>query len=327
MQKQFIEAPSTDGIHTLRGLLYLPQGAPLALIQISHGMTEHIARYEAFMEYLASLGYAVCGHDHIGHGKTAENSSELGFFAEHDGWSILPNDVYAFGKAVRAELDPALPYFLFGHSMGSFIARIFAARYGKELTGLILCGTGGPNPGAKLGILLTQHLAKKNGSHSYSAFAEKLAFGSYNKRTQQKSPVDWLSRDEAVLLRYASDPFCTFHFTVSALSDLFTLSDCANSRQTYAAIPASLPIYLICGDGDPVGNYAKGVRRVADEFTLSGHSRTDLTVYPGCRHELLNEIGKEKIMQDIAAWINEVLTGTKQEKANTAAAPEQSSSR
>lgn len=322
MQKRMLEVLSTDGVHTLRGILYLPQEAPRALIQISHGMNEHIARYEAFMEYLASLGYAVCGHDHIGHGKTAENDSELGFFAQKDGWSILPDDVYAFGKAVRAELDPALPYLLFGHSMGSFIARIFAARYGAELGALILCGTGGPNPGAKFGIALARRLAKKNGPQSYSAFVEKLAFGSYNKRTAQKSPVDWLSRDEAVLLHYAADPFCTFHFTVSALADLFTLSDRANSAQTYAAIPKDLPIYLICGDGDPVGNYAKGVRRVAEEFRLTGHTKTDLTVYPGCRHELLNEIGKERIMQDIAAWTDEVLSAAEESAKNpTAAAP------
>ena len=150
---------------------------------------------------------------------------------------------------------------------------------------------------------------------------EKLAFGSYNKRTAQKSPVDWLSRDEAALLRYAADPFCTFHFTVSALADLFTLSDRANSAQTYAAIPKDLPIYLICGDGDPVGNYAKGVRRVAEEFRLTGHTKTDLTVYPGCRHELLNEIGKERIMQDIAAWTDEILSAAEETAKGTAAVP------
>jgi alpha-beta hydrolase superfamily lysophospholipase len=209
------EVLSTDGVHTLYGKVYLPKGNVRALFQIAHGMTEHIERYHEFMAFLAENGFAAFAHDHMGHGKTGTAAGELGFIAEEGGHEILIEDVRAFAEEVKADF-PGKKHILMGHSMGSFIARHYAARYGEELAGLVLMGTGGPNPASKAGLTVTRILKKNHGAHYVSKLIYKLAFGAYNARTKNETPCDWLSVNKENVQKYLADELCGFPFTVSA---------------------------------------------------------------------------------------------------------------
>ena len=170
---------SSDGIHTLRGVVYMPTGEAKGIFHLVHGMTEYIGRYNSLLSLIASAGYIACGFDNLGHGKTAAQN-ELGFISEKDGYKYLIDDVFIFGKAVKQDF-PNIPYYLMGHSMGSFIVRLTAEKYGRDIDRLIICGTGGPNPAAPVGLALADLLILFKGAHGYSDFIENMAFGSYNK--------------------------------------------------------------------------------------------------------------------------------------------------
>ena len=212
--KRDFTALSYDGIHTLAGVVYLPDGDCRGFFQIVHGMTEHIGRYEQIMNDLAEMGYICFGYDHIGHGGTAKDQSELGFFASKDGWDLLCRDVKVFSDAVRAELDPEskLPYFLMGHSMGSFIVRLATEKYVRP-DKLIIMGTGGANPASGLGIALASIIKLFKGEKHISPLIYKLAFGGYNskfKGDERPSSRSWLSTDRDVQDRCKEDKYCTF---------------------------------------------------------------------------------------------------------------------
>lgn len=297
---RFSSANGRDRVH---GWVYAPtEMEPVALVQLSHGMCEYIGRYRWFMEALCSMGFVVFGNDHIGHGESSA-PEDYGYFADKQGARCLVTDLHRMSVIVRQRY-PALPLILFGHSMGSFVARLYAARYGAELSGLILCGTGGPNPLASAGIALASMVAKTQGPRSRSQTLNDIAFGNYNKHFQpQHSNYDWLTRDEAVVRAYEADPRCTFCFTASGFRDLFTLVQEANSRRSMAALPKELPVLLISGDMDPVGGYGKGVQTVLDRLLQAGMKDVSMTLYPQARHELLNELNKEEVLADIRQWL------------------------
>lgn len=296
------EIPSSDGIHTLRGIVYLPD-EPKGILQIAHGMVEHIARYDAFMTYIAENGYIVCGHDHLGHGKTAENDSELGFIAEKNGHLTVCEDVYRFGNAVKAEY-PHLKHILLGHSMGSFIARNTAFSHPDACDALVIMGTGGPNPLSRIGLLLTSLIGKLFGQKHISKLVYTVAFCSYNKRTASKNPMAWLSRDENELKKHDGDPFCMFHFSVSAMHDLISLQDIANKKEWFSGIRKDLPILIVSGTEDPVGSYGKGVETVYSRLIAEGVTDVTRILYPDMRHEILNEFDRETVYADILKFIN-----------------------
>ncbi|MBQ8498030.1 MAG: lysophospholipase [Clostridia bacterium] len=296
------EIPSSDGIHTLRGLFYLPEN-PKGILQISHGMVEHIERYDAFMTYIAENGFIVCGHDHLGHGRTAENDTELGFIAEKDGHLSVCEDVYLFGKAIRAEY-PNLKHILLGHSMGSFIVRNTMISHPDACDALILMGTGGPNPLSRFGLLLTSLIGKLFGAKHISRLAYIAAFSSYNKRTASKHPMAWLSRDEEELQKHDADKFCTFRFTVSAMHDLIRLQADANRREWFENLRKDLPILLVSGTEDPVGNYGKGIETIYSRLIEEGITDVTRILYPDMRHEILNEFDREKPYADILSFLN-----------------------
>ncbi|MGN1095466.1 MAG: alpha/beta fold hydrolase, partial [Eubacteriales bacterium] len=210
------EVLSSDGVHMLKGRVYIPEGEIKGLFQLAHGMTEHIGRYEAFFAFMAERGYVVFAYDHLGHGKTGDAMGELGFIAEKNGDKILPEDVHVFGNAVRADFT-GKKTILLGHSMGSFVVRNYAEKYGNEISGLIIMGTGGPNPAAKPGIALASVIKAFCGAHHISPFVDKLAFGKYNDRTEKKTGSDWLSVNEENVSKFLADDHCTFKFTVSAM--------------------------------------------------------------------------------------------------------------
>ncbi len=296
-----ITAKSSDNIHTLVGRIYIPDGDVKGILHIVHGMTEHIERYDSLMSYMAQNGFVAFGYDNLGHGKTAKDDSELGFIAHNNGWKYLVNDVSIFGKIVK-NFYPEKPLYLFGHSMGSFIARLSAQNFGEMYEKLIICGTGGKNPLSLIGIQLAKILKKIKGEKYISDFIINMAFGSYNKRFEGNSTREWLTKDREIIEKYGNDKFCNYKFTVSAMQDLITLTDLCNKKQWYKEIRKDLPIFLISGSEDPVGNYGKGVKQVYSDLKKSGADVT-LKLYENCRHEILNDTCRNEVLSDVLKFI------------------------
>lgn len=294
--------PSADGVHTLRGKVFIPTGEIRGIFQISHGMAEHIERYFDFMQYLAENGFVCAAHDHIGHGKTADSEDELGYFAKKDGDVIVYRDVIAFGESLKADF-PEKPLILMGHSMGSFIARNAAIHAPSLYRALIIMGTGGPNPLSGIGLALTRTVAKAKGEKHRSKLVQALTFGGYNKRTDKKHPYAWLTYDEARLKKYASDTHCGFRFTVSAMHDLIKMQNTVNRQEWFESMPKTMPILLVSGEEDPVGNYGRGVRTVYEKLKGAGAKNTELKLYPKMRHEVLNELERKTVYADILAFL------------------------
>lgn len=297
------KAPSTDGIHDLAGKVYFPDKSPVGILHVLHGMTEHIARYDRFMREMAEAGYITCGYDHLGHGNTAADPSELGFIAEKGGDDLLLRDVKAFSDAVRGEYGKDLPYVLMGHSMGSFIARLAAEKYVKPHK-LIIMGTGGPNPIAGVGLALIGIIKACKGPRHISPFIDNMAFGGYNKRFGEDAhPKAWLTKDAAVRDAYMADPFCTFPFTISAMGDLIRLTKNANRGAWFKSLSKGLPILLVSGHDDPVGDFGKGVETVCAKLQKAGHPVT-CRLYSGYRHEILNDACHDRVVADILDFLS-----------------------
>ncbi|MDR1410500.1 MAG: alpha/beta hydrolase [Oscillospiraceae bacterium] len=277
-----------------------------AVFQIAHGMAEHGERYDEFALYLAERGFAVYVIDHAGHGKSC-SPKDWGYFGERDGWSGLVSDSKLLTDIARNE-HPGLPVILFGHSMGSFIARLYAERYGTELAGAIFCGTSGANPASGVGIALAGLVTKLRGSYHRSKLLDTMAFGAYNKRiANARTKFDWLSVNNANVDAYIADPGCGFLFTAAGFRDVFTLLSKANSVQWYQNLSKVLPILLIAGEADPVGSYGKGVRQVEALLKENAQERVACKLYPGLRHEIHNEDSRGEVYADILAWCDTVL--------------------
>jgi len=274
------------------------------ILQVVHGMAEHGERYQAMAYYMAYHGYAVFIHDHAGHGKSVENDTLLGYFGEKDGWRGLIDDVRTLAEKAM-EKYPGRPMFLLGHSMGSFVARAYAAQYGDELTGAIFCGTSGANPGAAAGIAVAGIVEKFKGELYRSPFIDHIAFGSYNKKYENpRTQFDWLSRDESEVDLYIKDPYCGFLFTAAGYKDMFTLLQSVSGKAWYRSVPKKLPILLISGSMDPVGGYGRGVRQVFNDLEKTGHVHVKIRVYDGARHELFNETNAKDVLRDLLDWLD-----------------------
>lgn len=285
------------------GWLYLPGERVRAVIQICHGMTEHMGRYHEFMRFLARGGYAVCGADHPGHGRSA-GPEGYGFFAEQDGGRLLLDNQYKFSKIIQKEL-PGCPMILLGHSMGSFVARLFASKYPAALAGLILSGTGRGNPMLDAAIALAGRSVKKYGPRHVDKTLDAMAFGMFNRPFSAEHPKNgWLSRDLEQVRRYSEDPMCNFTFTVSALRDLFLLLRACNEKSCFAGTRTGLPLLIFSGAADPVGERGKGVRQVYERYLSAGLTDAQLILYEGGRHEMLNETNRQQVYDDVLLWLD-----------------------
>ncbi len=300
-----INVKSSDGIHDLAGVIYVPDGEIKALYHIVHGMTEHIGRYDRILRDLAEKGYLCFGYDNLGHGYTARDKSELGYVAKKKGWDLLSRDVKVFSDAVRAEYGKEAPYYLMGHSMGSFIVRLSAEKYVKP-DKLIVMGTGGPNPAAGAGLAVISLTKLFKGDHYISKLIDKLAFGSYNKKFTDGEQVkgSWLTTDMEIRKKYWADDFCTFKFTVSAMADLIRLMKYSNRGAWFKNIPSALPILIVSGEEDPVGNYGKGIVFVTEKLQKNGKNARHI-LYKGARHEILNDFTYDAVKEDILKFIEE----------------------
>ena len=298
-----ISYPSNNGVSTISAKLYIPvQRDIIAVLQISHGMCEHIERYKDFAQYLCSKGFVVCGNDHLGHKNSVTSDEQLGFFAENDGHNHLVNDIHKLTVLVKSQY-PGTPYFLLGHSMGSFVARCCLASFGGEYDGAILSGTGGKNPLAPAGKKLAELLCKTQGAKKRSKLLDTLVFGSYNSRFKSRTGKEWLTRNTAVVDAYLADKNCMFLFTNSAMKDSIMLTMLANTPEYAQKLPRNLPIYLFSGTDDPVGDYGKGVQDVYDMIKKAGVFDVTLKLYKGGRHEMLNETNSAEVYDDIYEWI------------------------
>lgn len=294
---------SSNGKNMLAGTVYVPSADVRGYVHVVHGMTDHISRYAPLMASLAEEGYIVFGYDHLGHGYTARDDSELGFIASHGGDELLVKDIKVFSDAIRAEYGDH-PYYLIGHSMGSFIVRLAAAEYVAPEK-LIIIGTGGPNPIAPIGLLLCDIIRIFKGERAYSDMLENMAFGTYNDRfSPDEGKYAWLTAIGENRDIYAADKFCTFRFTVSALHDLVKLNKRSNSAKWFKTMASrGADILLLSGDEDPVGANGNGVQRVYETLAGAG-AKVQIKLYPKGRHEILNDLCADEVISDVKAFLN-----------------------
>lgn len=304
MGKKYIKLPSNDGVHTLNVVAWLPDIEIKAVLQISHGMIEMIERYEDFALYLNKSGFAVYGNDHLGHGKTAGKDEDLGYFCPENMSATVIEDLHSVTKYAKKQ-HPNVPYFLLGHSMGSFMARRYLMTYGDELTAAIICGTG-RQPKVKLTLAkLIANIQKVFTSDRHrSKLMKKLAFGHYlDKIDNPRTPSDWLTRDEKIVDFCLENKYCNFEFTINGYRTLFDVLTFIQKDENISKIPTNLPIFFIAGDADPVGEYAKGVKDVYNKYRAAGISDIDIKLYPQDRHEILNELDREIVYEDALNWL------------------------
>ena len=294
---------SSDGTHLLAGFLYVPEGEPIGVFQMIHGMTDYTQRYDELLSHLAEQGYLAFGFDFLGHGKTATEPSERGFIAEKDGWKRLVEDVIITSDAIRMEYGTELPYFVLGHSMGSFVARCAVAASLRP-DGLILMGTSGPEPLAPLGNAFADCIGALYGKRYVSRFLQSLIFSDYDRRFPGDYENRWITVDTENLVRYKDDPLCTFRFSVSALSDLIRLQRKANSPSFFKNVSSELPILLLSGEDDPVGDYGNGVKKVHSRLIKNG-KKASFRLFHGYRHEILQDFCRKEVTEEIESFLNE----------------------
>ena len=306
--RDFFFASST-GCNDIHARICVPDTpAPKAVVQIAHGIAEHIERYDDFMRFLAEYGFIAVGNDHLGHGKSAASLDEIGIFAESNGWSYVVQDMRALRDRIREDYHD-IPYLFFGHSMGSFLTRTYLIRYPYEYDAAILSGTG--HQSAALvngGYLAAQLLTKLKGPHASGKMLNDMAFGSYcNRIPERRTEYDWLSRDPETVDKYIADPLCGFICKCSLYRDMMGGLKFLTNQHNIDKMNKDAPIYFMSGAEDPVGDYGVGVEKAYKAFCDAGLTDVTIRLYPGGRHEMLNEINREDVKQDILNWIMERL--------------------
>lgn len=309
MIKKVLYFDSGDGKSKIYAVQYKPKDKTvLGVIQILCGMAEHVERYEAFAENMVKKGFVVTGHDYQGHGRTLIEGAVPGYFCEEDPATVVVEDVHILHQLTAQEY-PAVPYILMGHSMGSFVARNYMNRYGKELSAVVLLGTAMPRKGRILFGKTVNGIQKLLfGSKHVNKLLNHLSFGGNVKHFQPvRTPSDWLTRDERIIDLYNADPLCGFLFTVNGFEALFELITRMNRIEDMHNIPKELPVLIMAGSEDPVGDFGKGPEKLYNLLNKVGLTNVHFQLYEGDRHELLNEINRESIMTDIYEWIDKKL--------------------
>lgn len=300
MKREFY-FPSKDGITTIHGVEWIPEGQVTSVLQIVHGMVEHIDRYDDFAGFMASKGIYVVGHSHLGHGKSVVSKEKWGYFADPEGNECLIGDIHEL-RSLTEKKYPGLPYFMLGHSMGSFLLRQYLGRYAAGLAGAMILGTGDqPDMVVKAGKAACKLVAAVKGWEYRSSFVNSFVVGAFEK----KLGGGWICTDEHVVRAYEADPMCSFVFTLNAFYHMFDGMAMMNAQEKAGKIPEELPILFAAGSEDLVGNCGKGVKAVYERYCKMGIKDVRLKLYEGDRHEILNETDKEKVYEDLYQWIRQ----------------------
>ena len=287
----------------LRCYFWEPEGEAVGAVQLIHGIAEHALRYAPFAEFLAGKGFYVCAEDHMGHGESVAEDCPKG--CVRGGWDAMVSDVNALSELLK-ERCPAIPRFLLGHSMGSFLARTCLYTYPKEnWQGAILSGTAWqPGPVLAAGKLMARLEIRRQGADAPSPRLQKLMFGAYGRQFPgETSPDAWICSDPAVVAAYGADPLCGFAPSGSMILAMLEGIGRNQKPENLAKMPPSLPVYFIAGDRDPVGGSGKGVLKSCEEFKKAGLRQTEVKLWPGDRHEVLNEVNKAEVWSDVLDWL------------------------
>ena len=303
MHKEEFTFDSRDGKTKLYAYRYIPDGEVKCILQIVHGMAEHIGRYEEVAEWFAQRGFLVTAEDHLGHGKSVPEGGTYGYFCPQDPATVVVRDVHRLKKMTQ-EAYPGVPYVIWGHSMGSFILRNYMIRYGSGIDAAIVCGTATKPAGAiKSGLLLASVQGLFMGDKHIGKMLNTISFGN-NKNIPVENRNDWLSTDHNVAVKYDADPKCGFTFTINGFKTMFTLIDRQNNHKNVALMPKDLPIYLISGKEDIVGDCGVGVCKVYEEYKTIGMKDVEMKLYDGLRHEIHNEPCRVQVYEDILSFIS-----------------------
>ena len=304
----------------IHGSRWEPQGKPVAVLQIVHGVAEHTGRYDEFASYMAEKGFLVVAEDHMGHGASVSDNGTLGVF--EGGWHKAVADVHRLLSYTRMEC-PDVPYILLGHSMGSFMVRTLLCKYPKcGASAAILSGTAWMHRGIiNSGIAAATLVGKHQGFEKPSKMLNNLMFGGYNRKIEhQCTEFDWLTRDQRVVDAYIADPLCGFTMTAALTKDMLTGMLYIQEQEHLNAMAKNLPVFFIAGADDPVGNYGEGVKQTAQAFVKAGMENVSMRLYPLCRHEVLNELNRKEVFGNILDWLGKQGLYTK-EAADAQPAP------
>lgn len=303
-----IHYPSNTGEGNIAAHIYRPNcndGEIKGVIQFVHGMSEYVKRFESMAEFFCNLGYVFAGEDHAGHGESLVDGDHTGYFAAEDGWNKVVLDTYELHLILKKHF-PDKKHILYGHSMGSFIARACASRYQGEFAAFIFSATSGGNPALPFAKLIANIEIKRKGAMAHSKLLNVLVMGPYVKSVKhRRTNFDWLSSDARQVDKYIADPMCGFSFRCAGYRDLFDgLAEV--SRSDWAEKVPNVPIYILSGDRDPVGDMGKGVRKVCSRLLKAGKTHVVIQIYKGGRHEMHNEINSDEVLRGIAAFLRGV---------------------
>ena len=299
---------SSTGKNHIHARQCMPDGAPRAVLQIAHGIAEHIDRYDDFAAFLAQNGILVVGNDHLGHGKSISAPEDLGFFADDKGWDYVVQDMDKLHDLMKADY-PNLPYIFFGHSMGSFLTRTYIIKHPEKPDLVILSGTGHQSRALVYsGYAMAEAIVRAKGPRADGRLLNDLAFGSYNSKVRfPMTDFDWLSQDFEMVRKYINDPLCGFVAKASLYRDMMGGIKFVTDQKNIDAMNKDTPVYFMSGDKDPVGDYGKGVERAYKAFCKAGLRDVFMRQYPDGRHEMLNELNRQQVCQDVLDWINQRL--------------------
>ena len=305
-KKEIFTFLSSDKITHIHGVKWLPESGEYgAILQITHGMVEYVERYEEFASYMTERGYLVVGHDHLGHGESVKSREDWGYIAAKNGDQLMVEDMHKLRTMTEKE-NPGLPYFMLGHSMGSYLLRKYITQYGEGLSGALIVGTGCvADIVTGAGIALTKCMAKIKGWRYRSRLVEKLAFsGSYRRFSTNGKDLEnnWLTKDLEIAAKYYKEPRCTFRFTLNGYAVLMKVVSYDNQPENMDKIPKDLPLILLSGADDPVGNMSRGVLLVEKKLKQAGIKDISCRLYDSDRHEILNETDRDVVYRDILKW-------------------------
>lgn len=306
MMKHEFYYTSRDSVTKIHAIEWLPDREIKGVLQICHGMVEYIDRYDEFAEFMSEHGYYVVGHDHLGHGKSIQTEADLGYFDERKGNQYVIGDIYQLQEMTRKKY-PDVPYFMLGHSMGSFLLRQYLTMYAGGLVGVVIMGTGHQGMLTLCaGRMICGIIAAFKGWKYRSTFVDSLSFGGFNKKFEPgETSKEWITSDKKKRDEYVRDPLCSYTFTLGAYYQMFTGMKVLVRKRSMKRIPKTLPVLFTAGADDPVGAFGKNVIRVYEKYKDAGIKDVSIHLYEGDRHEILNEVDRQNVYQDILAWIEE----------------------